>query len=139
MTWRAASVTLMVMATKSLLLTEFGGSVSADVDAPADEVFSLLTDTGRLPEWTLGFVACPRHVAGPVLGGGRSGAWPTPCLAEQYGGDGRARQTAAADDHEGRARGGGIEYRATDEVADGRCDAHPAVDVSEDTPEQLGR
>ena len=38
MTWRAAPVTLMVMTTKSLLLTEFGGSVSADVDAPADEV-----------------------------------------------------------------------------------------------------
>jgi uncharacterized protein YndB with AHSA1/START domain len=51
MIWRAAPVTLMVMATKSLLLTEFGGSVSADVDAPADEVFALLTDTGRLPEW----------------------------------------------------------------------------------------
>jgi uncharacterized protein YndB with AHSA1/START domain len=36
---------------KSLLLTEFGGSVSADVDAPADDVFALLTDTSRLPEW----------------------------------------------------------------------------------------
>ena len=40
-----------VMTTKSLLLTEFGGSVSADVDAPADDVFALLTDTSRLPEW----------------------------------------------------------------------------------------
>ncbi|HEY3650520.1 MAG TPA: SRPBCC family protein, partial [Streptosporangiaceae bacterium] len=39
------------MTTKSLLLTEFGGSVSADVDAPADDVFALLTETGRLPEW----------------------------------------------------------------------------------------
>ena len=39
------------MTTKSLLLTEFGGSVSADVDAPADDVFALLTDTSRLPEW----------------------------------------------------------------------------------------
>jgi len=29
------------MTTKSLLLTEFGGSVSADVDAPADDVFAL--------------------------------------------------------------------------------------------------
>ena len=51
MTWRAAPATLMVMTTKSLLLTEFGGSVCADVDAPADEIFALLTDTGRLPEW----------------------------------------------------------------------------------------
>lgn len=51
MTWRAAPATLMVMTTKSLLLTEFGGSVSADVDAPADDVFALLTDTSRLPEW----------------------------------------------------------------------------------------
>jgi uncharacterized protein YndB with AHSA1/START domain len=51
MTWRPASATLVVMTTKSLLLTEFGGSVSADIDAPADEVFALLTDTGRLPEW----------------------------------------------------------------------------------------
>jgi hypothetical protein len=39
------------MTTKSLLLTELGGSVSADVDAPADEAFALLTETGRLPEW----------------------------------------------------------------------------------------
>jgi uncharacterized protein YndB with AHSA1/START domain len=39
------------MTTKSLLLTEFGGSVSAAVDAPADDVFALLTDTSRLPEW----------------------------------------------------------------------------------------
>jgi uncharacterized protein YndB with AHSA1/START domain len=51
MTWRAAPATLNPMTTKSLLLTEFGGSVSADVDAPADEVFALLTDTSRLPEW----------------------------------------------------------------------------------------
>ena len=51
MTWRAAPATLNFMTTKSLLLTEFGGSVSADVDAPADEVFALLTDTSRLPEW----------------------------------------------------------------------------------------
>ena len=51
MTWRAAPATLVVMTTKSLLLTEFGGSVSADVDAPADDVFALLTDTSRLPEW----------------------------------------------------------------------------------------
>ena len=51
MTWRAAPATLKVMTTKSLLLTEFGGSVCADVDAPADEIFALLTDTGRLPEW----------------------------------------------------------------------------------------
>jgi uncharacterized protein YndB with AHSA1/START domain len=39
------------MTTKSLLLTEFGGSSSADIDSPADEVFALLTDTSRLPEW----------------------------------------------------------------------------------------
>ena len=45
MTRRAGPATLMVMTAKSLLLTEFGGSVSADVDAPAD-------------------------AAGPVLGGG---------------------------------------------------------------------
>lgn len=51
MTWRPGPATLVVMTTKSLLLTEFGGSVSADVDAPADEVFALLTETGRLPEW----------------------------------------------------------------------------------------
>lgn len=51
MTWRPEAATLIVMTTKSLLLTEFGGSVSADVDAPADEVFALLTETGRLPEW----------------------------------------------------------------------------------------
>ena len=51
MTWRAAPATLMVMTTKSLLLTQFGGSASADVDSPADEVFALLTDTSRLPEW----------------------------------------------------------------------------------------
>src|SRR5437870_3680368 len=51
MTRRAARATLNVMTTKSLLLTEFGGSVSADVDAPADDVFALLTDTSRLPEW----------------------------------------------------------------------------------------
>ena len=31
-----------------------------------------------------------------------------PRLAEQHGGNGRARQTAAADDHERRARGGGV-------------------------------
>ena len=51
MTRRAARATLNVMTTKSLVLTEFGGSVSADVDAPADDVFALLTDTSRLPEW----------------------------------------------------------------------------------------
>ena len=51
MTWRPVPATLIVMTTKSLLLTEFGGSVSADVDAPADDVFALLTETGRLPEW----------------------------------------------------------------------------------------
>jgi uncharacterized protein YndB with AHSA1/START domain len=51
MTWRAAPAALMVMTTKSLLLTQFGGSASADVDSPADEVFALLTDTSRLPEW----------------------------------------------------------------------------------------
>ena len=51
MTRRAARATVNVMTTKSLLLTEFGGSVSADVDAPADDVFALLTDTSRLPEW----------------------------------------------------------------------------------------
>ena len=51
MTRRAAPATLNVMTTKSLLLTEFGGSVSADVDAPADDVFALLTDISRLPEW----------------------------------------------------------------------------------------
>jgi hypothetical protein len=45
MTWHAALATLMVMTTESLLLTEFGGSVSAD------EVFALLADTGRLSEW----------------------------------------------------------------------------------------
>ena len=39
MTRRAAPATLNVMTTKSPLLTEFGGSVSADVDAPADDVF----------------------------------------------------------------------------------------------------
>jgi uncharacterized protein YndB with AHSA1/START domain len=51
MTRRAGPATLELMTTKSLLLTEFGGSVSADVDAPADDVFALLTDTSRLPEW----------------------------------------------------------------------------------------
>src|SRR5439155_25938385 len=51
MTRRAARATVNVMTTKSLLLTEFGGSVSADVDAPAAAVFALLTDTSRLPEW----------------------------------------------------------------------------------------
>jgi hypothetical protein len=51
MTRRAGPATLDVMTTKSLLLTEFGGSVAADVDAPADDVFALLTDTSRLPEW----------------------------------------------------------------------------------------
>jgi len=51
MTRRAAPATLNVMTMKSLLLTEFGGSVSAVVDAPADDVFALLTDTSRLPEW----------------------------------------------------------------------------------------
>jgi uncharacterized protein YndB with AHSA1/START domain len=51
MTCRAVPATLEVMTTKSLLLTEFGGSASADVDARADEVFALLTDISRLPRW----------------------------------------------------------------------------------------
>jgi hypothetical protein len=83
MTWRAASVTLMVMATKSLLLTEFGGSVSADVDAPADEVFSLLTDTGRLPEWNarIRCVPSPRCWSGPRRRPVRCLADAVPCGA----------------------------------------------------------
>lgn len=39
------------MTTTSLLLTQFGGSASADVDAPADRVFGLTTDVARVPEW----------------------------------------------------------------------------------------
>jgi hypothetical protein len=62
MTRRAGPATLDVMTTKSLLLTKFGGSVSADVDAPADDVFALLTDTSR--------------VGGADAGGGRPVAEP---------------------------------------------------------------
>src|SRR5258708_7420093 len=51
MTRRAAPATLTVRTTKPLLPTESGGSVSADVDAPAEDVFALLTDPSRLPEW----------------------------------------------------------------------------------------
>jgi hypothetical protein len=41
------------MKTTSLLLNEFGGSASADVDAPADHVFAVITDIARLPEWNV--------------------------------------------------------------------------------------
>jgi hypothetical protein len=40
------------MTTKSMLFNECGGSASADVDAPADEVFALLTDTADCPSGT---------------------------------------------------------------------------------------
>ena len=86
MTRRAARATLNVMTTKSLLLTEFGGSVSADVDAPADDVFALLTDTSRLPEWNARIrrvlepapapLAPGRRVGGADEGGGRPVAEP---------------------------------------------------------------
>src|SRR6266498_1184749 len=52
----------------------------------------------------------------------------TPRLPEQYGGDGRACQAAAADQHEGRARGGGVDNGAPEKVPGGGRDAHPAVD-----------
>jgi uncharacterized protein YndB with AHSA1/START domain len=34
-----------------VLLSEFDGSASAVMDAPADDVFALITDVDRLPEW----------------------------------------------------------------------------------------
>jgi uncharacterized protein YndB with AHSA1/START domain len=34
-----------------LLLDEAGGSARSDLDAPAGDVFALITDTSRLPEW----------------------------------------------------------------------------------------
>ena len=64
---------------------------------------------------------------------------PQPCACEQYGGDGRACQPAAADDHERCARRGGVQHRAPEEVADGRGDAHPAVDVGQDPAEHRRR
>ena len=73
MTWRAAPATLNLMTTKSMLLTEFGGSVSADVDAAADDVFTLLTDTSRLP-W-------PRCWPGPRRRPVRCLAGVVPCGA----------------------------------------------------------
>lgn len=39
------------MKTTPLLLIEFGGAASADVDAPADQVFAAITDIARLREW----------------------------------------------------------------------------------------
>ena len=54
MSWRRAPATLNVMTTKSLLLTEFGGSVSADVDAPADEAFWRRALLGKLRRRQMG-------------------------------------------------------------------------------------
>lgn len=34
-----------------MLLTEAGGSASAGLNVPAGDVFALITDTARLPEW----------------------------------------------------------------------------------------
>jgi hypothetical protein len=49
------------MRTTPLLLTEFGGAASADVDAPADQVFAAITDiaarkpsiaSSSIPPWS---------------------------------------------------------------------------------------
>jgi hypothetical protein len=58
-----------------LLLNEFGGSASAVADAPAGEVFALITDIGRLPEWNariLRVIEPPSHPLAPSADAGRS-------------------------------------------------------------------
>src|SRR5215469_3976958 len=90
---------------------------------------------------TLPWIAAPTGLRRAVRGCRpallRSGVSLTLRPAEQYRGDGRTRQAAAADDREGRARGGGIHNGAAEEVTGGRRDANPAVDVGQDPAKQL--
>lgn len=51
----------------------FSGSFSAPVPAPADEVFALVTDAARLPEWNC---AVRRAALLPVAGSARGGREP---------------------------------------------------------------
>jgi len=49
-----------------MLLNEFTGKASQDIDAPADEVFGFITDLDRLPEWNAHIPTIVERASGPL-------------------------------------------------------------------------